>query len=295
MLQTSKHLRGEMLAGTVDSIRKVRIDGQAVTTNFIARQGILAPDEIGLCKLLEITIVRPSPRSAVGFAKLRSNVHAFVDILNKSGCKMLPRLAARLDSGKNTTSCEYNDFALLMGPFSKLTKPCRAVMMYRSGGFFGFSPTIERLCDLLEAAISGTRHAESARNILAYQQFMLDIKIPFTLLACLTDNEITTAENKELYMKSATRVIEACLGLKGWYGANNKNPPTWLETLCDGESGSVPTWLAAFQNRLGSIGLNYDHATLWEMLGEQNKGVLKAWLSGHYKRRNPFWDEMKMD
>jgi hypothetical protein len=212
---------------------------------------------------------------------------------------MLPRLAVRLDSDEGTTTCGYNDFALLMGPFSKLAKPCRAVMMCRSGGFFGFSPTIERQCDLLEAAISGTSgnsDAENARNVLAYQQFMLDIKVPSALLACLTDREITPKENKELYMKSAARVMEACLGLKEWYKANNKNPPTWLVTLCDGETGSAPTWLAAFQSRLGLIDdLDDDNATQWKVLGEQNRGMLKYWISGHYKGRNPFWNEMEMD
>ena len=292
ILETCKGLRAEMLAGTFDSVRTVTIDLERITTNFITSQGILAPDEIGLCHLLEITIVRPSPRMAVDFARLRSNVHTFVAILNKSSCKILPRLAVRLDSDGGFC-CGYSDFALLMGPFSKLTKPCRAVMMYRSRSF-GFSPGIERQCNLLEAAlsgISGNSEAEKDKDILAYQQFMLDIKVPLALRAALTDTEITPEESKELYTKLAPRVFEACLGLREWYGAKNKNPPTWLTVLCDGDTGSAPAHLAALQDRSKMAELDYDRATLWRVVGFLNRDAVKWWTAGHYKYSNPFWND----
>jgi hypothetical protein len=139
----SRQIRDEMTAARSNH-RRVSIGLRTITTDFIANTttkdnpSVLAASELTACMMLEVTIVRPSPRSATGFAQLRSNVHEFVDLLSSS-TSIIPRLAVRLgySHGVDRGLCGYNDFAVLMGPFYRLrAKPCRGVMMYRTTGTF---------------------------------------------------------------------------------------------------------------------------------------------------------------
>lgn len=137
----SRQVCDEMMAARSNH-RRVSIGLRTITTDFIANvnvndtTSILAANELTASTMLEVTIVRPSPRSATGFAQLRSNVHDFVDLLSSS-TSMIPKLAVRLGYSHRVDRgvCGYNDFAVLMGPFYRLrAKPCRGIMMYRTTG-----------------------------------------------------------------------------------------------------------------------------------------------------------------
>lgn len=284
-LQTSKQLCAEGLAAVKGGRNcKLWIGLNSITTNFItdpanhSGTSIFAMNEIANCKLLEINIQRPSPCTAYGFALLRSNVHGLVDFLNNTSCKTLPKVTLRIQdtSDRGGVLCGYNDFAILIGPFTRLIKPVSAIMVYRTTGCAVFSPGIERQCDLLEQSIGSPG---KARNLARFQQCNLEIKLPLAVLANLTDMKVdNTTMRMTIYRGLSKRAHLACKGLRTWYELNGLIEPTWLQVAWTAfESGDIPS--PELQN---------------EMLGGQSTWVLKTWAAGHFRAYNPFWNELTM-
>ena len=276
----SRQIREEMTAAKSNH-RKVTIGLRTITTDFIAntntndaKTSVLVADELTACTMLEITIVRPSPRSVTGFAQLRSNVHDFVDLLLKSTA-IIPKLAVRLEYSHpvDRGQCGSSDFAVLMGPFFRLrTKPCRGVMMYRTTGSPIWSPEIEQQCDLIEHTIK----AASDTNILQYQQYMLDIKIALIFPLCDLETTLTWGEKEVLQPKLALRAHSAGGALTEW---------------CRRTQRSVPRWVAPFLVQTTTDSCIVASELRDEILGAQDSTMLKCWLSGHMRAYNPIWDE----
>ena len=187
-LQATKQLREEMLQSMVaDGICKVRIDLATITTNSVdlfwannnsAHRKIFF--KVPPCTLLEMSIVPPFPRTAEDFAQVRKNVQVFVETLNNSTCDIIPKMSVKLEHQESGGGfqCGVNDFAMLMGPFSRLKKQCRAVMIYRTTWWYSFAPKIEQQCNLIESAISGSHES---KKLFTFQQRIIDIKLPLCL------------------------------------------------------------------------------------------------------------------
>lgn len=293
-LFTSNALRNEMLqAQLADRACQVKISKGTVSTNFIpspSRKQHMQADMTAMrlprCNMLEITIVPPSPRDLERFYKVRRNVQLFVNTLNYSGRDISPPITIRLEHQDKGVLCGYNDFAMLVGPLSRLQKPCRAVMAYRTTGFHTFVPKIERRCDLIEAAIGGSREA---RKLLTFQQLMLDVKLPlceFEFTLCRFEEIMRTSQQVSrwrvpeirqptLEAPSAARALSACCELEDW---------------CWKYAEPEPQWLVFLMSELESS--NMKPRPLLSQVFEGKKGKdMRDWAAGIMTWMNPFWDE----
>lgn len=293
-LHVSKQFRDEVLAASnLDGHHKIEIGLRKLKINFIADQkvsrttSILAAKVITSCKMLEFTIVRPSPRSVTGFAQMRSNVHNIIEEINKhSPCQILPKITVRLEFLQDIDHelfCGSNDFSLLMGPFYRLAKRARTAMMYRASGDMIFSPRIEEQCDLIEDSIGGAAKkirgtVEDPINIMRYQQCMLEIKLPLIFRCASMETTLNTREKEWVMQRSFRRVTGACDGLKKWYS--------------EFAPEQMPEWLSKVEALAQNNRICDDNKELEkEILGNHDKMDFKYWVSGHDKVRTPFWDE----
>ena len=71
-----------------------------------------------------------------------------------------------------------NDFAMLMGSFSRLEKHCTLATVSRDAGF-SYDARIDEHCELQEKHLNGDCHA---RKSLRFQQSILDLRIPVVQL-----------------------------------------------------------------------------------------------------------------
>ncbi|KAK3716231.1 hypothetical protein LTR37_006676 [Vermiconidia calcicola] len=183
--------------------------------------------------MLDLVIIPPFPRSVEAFVQVRSNVHRVVEALNKSKCDIFPKLSVRLEHQLNGggSLCGHNDFAMLMGPLLNLRKPCRALMIYRTTGFYTFSPRIEEQCDLIETAVTGS---QASKKQLAYQQLMIDLKLPLCLQSLPTRIERllgVQTTSPELDGASRANLLVASLALSNWHRVHSESKPRWLVDL----------------------------------------------------------------
>ena len=293
-LSSSKEMRAEIVdVSMVDGTCTVEIDSERISTNFLATRWMIAPSpkmilersqpdylsfQLPTCKIFEIIIVPPFPRSTEEFLVARRNVELFVETLNNSKSDFIPKLSVRLQHQHNGgCRCGYNDFAMLMGPLSKLRKRCRAVMIYRTTGFHTFVPDIEKQCDLIEQAVAGSPEAQ---KLLAYQQYMLEIKLPLSRIDYPLSIPQWVQQQPRVVpdQSSAARVLRACHGLKDWCRAYGESRKHWLEPLkVEMEAGNTPS------------------SELLEQIFEgHDRSVALWWAAGLATRVNPFWDEESM-
>ena len=284
-LRVSKQVHDEILqAMLTDTTCKVRIDLETITTNFIGSFRKIHYPHPGVtsfrlpaCKMLDITIIPPSPRNTRDFVQTRKAVQQFVDIVNNSTCDILPKTLVRLEHQANGGGfrCGYNDFAMLMGPLSKLQKPCRGGMIYRTTGWYSFAPDIERQCDLIERAVAGS---EEANMLFTYQQRMLDVKLPLCMFESNEQFQNRFNEHRQraaLDSKAAAAILGACCALYIWSKTHNKPRPDWLDTL----SIELMARRTPSATLLGQI---------FEGYGMRDMGY---WAAGLMTRINPFWTE----
>ena len=284
-LRVSKQVHDEIVqAMMTDATCKVRIESTKITTNFIdcfrrahSPQFGMTSFQLPACNMLDITIVPPFPRTTKEFVETRRNVQLFVEALNSATCDVLPKMSVRLEHQRNGGGfrCEYNDFAMLMGPLSKLQKRCRGVMIYRTTGWYSFAAKIEKQCDLVEKAVTGSKEAS---KLFTFQQRMLDIKLPL----CMFQSEEhflnrfdSQRQRAALDPKTAAKVLGGCCGLFIWSKTQKEATPQWLGALKD----------ELMARRAPS-------ATLLEQVFEgYDKGQLCNWAAGLMTPRNPFWKE----
>lgn len=139
-----------------------------------------------------------------------------------------------------------------------------------------WSPKIEQQCDLIEDTIKSA----SDTSILRYQQCMLEIKIPLTLIFCVIEDTLSWSEKEALQQKLALKASNACHGLKQW---------------CWQTAHPVPSWVEPFLAQITKTSCVPDIQLRDEILGPQDKTALTCWLSGHNQAYNPFWDETMVD
>ena len=286
----SKQLRSEMLAAlNVNSEYNLTIGLREITTDFIASRSssnnttpVFDANQVTACQMLNIIILRPSPRSATAFAQLRNNVHNLVERLNiESKREVLPKLTVRLESSYAVDA--YSDFSILMGPFYLLAKSSRAILIYRTTGSTTFCPAIEKQCNLLESSLNG---GAMERSILRYQQCNLEIKLALLLKFWDNETSINGQERIWLQIKSNERVSGACNGLRLWYEENGITLPDWLpEVEHLAANGRLLTASDAFLKQIFCQGSGSD-------MFEQ---PLRSWVSGHHRTTNPFWDDVVGD
>lgn len=284
-LWISKQVHDEIVQSMMtDTTCRVRIESDKITTNFIDSfrtvqnsKARAAAFQLPACNLLDVTIIPPFPRSAEAFVHTRRNVHLFVEALNNARCDIIPKMSVRLEHQEcgGGFRCDYNDFSMLMGPLYKLHKPCRAVMIYRTNGYFSFASKIEVQCDTIEKALGGS---EEARRVFDFQQCMLDIKLPLCMfnppqpISFLFGQQLAPAV---LDAASASTILRGCAGLLNWYLKQDQSKPDWLDAVADELLiGGTPS------------------RTLIEQIFEGHAaGTMQFWASGLMTPINPFWKE----
>lgn len=186
--------------------------------------------QLPLCQKLRLNITLPSPRNAEDFLQIRRNVATAVSWFNALENRTLPRMEVKLrlgpqDSDGSGVRCVYNDFAMLMGPLSKLIKPCTRAIVLRNTGWKSHNAEVERQSSLLENFLNGSA---DALKELTYQQSMLEVK----LALCIGTFRFYRRDRYvNLTAAKAAEISKAVATLRTWCEEYNESPPPWLDDL----------------------------------------------------------------
>ena len=164
-----------------------------------------------------------------------------------------------------------------MGPFTKLQKPCKAVMLYRTTGFPWLNAGIEDYCARLEEAINGSNETKQA---LLFEQIMIDLLLPLSFYKASESRETYLNPSRRvaiLDVIESTKVLCAVCALQDWYSNNN----------ADGTEQVV--WLHQLKVALADEAFprNCDQGVLDNVLRRVEPRSMLCWAAGLVSR-NPF-------
>lgn len=257
LFRVSKWIFNEAIDSVLGDTSEIRISDSEIITNFPLEtlltprspdrvadgDMIIAEHRIQLppCQTIEVTIQLP-PRAREGLILTRRNVAKVVDWLNTCDRQVLLNIKARLDFTLNGGGVNgvWNDFAILMGPLSKLRKRCTSAAVSRDTGY-SYNARIEEQCARLEAVLNGERGP--ARKAIVYQQSILDIRLPVKELKLYYErNEWLEEESRVFhpFQKTDPRgeegsrliaTLEGIFRLNAWCRTHGEDPPPWLDAL----------------------------------------------------------------
>ena len=292
-LNVNPILRKELLSAlTSGRICTLRIEEHSLITNAPLHDpdtitSPIPPAEasqtfaIPTCKRIDITIDPPSPRDCSRFHTLRRNVHTLIDLINRRARDLNPQICVELDraTGLQTTS-SYNDFAMFFGPFVHLAARCKAVMLFRTTGLPCFFPTVERYCNLIEAAM---RFVPAARRELLLHQCQIDVKLA---VARLRLNDPWAEKYKHAPKSVPMGDVDFAI---------TKFALAVMYRLFNDAQCEMPRWIQDLTRHFvqAQNPRRLPDALQAAVMGGHSQQDMKLWAAGLIARFNPFFDDTK--
>lgn len=192
--------------------------------------------QVSLCQKLTINVESPSPRVAVKSYTARKTVDKIIGWLNSSSNLQFSRIDTALvfDVENIGAQLVWNDFAMLLGPLSKLQPSFALARVDRPAGQL-FDARIDRHCSHLEKLLKGG--SPDAKRLVEYQQAILDVRLPISFIGSgLGLTPTYEVENPydllQLPDECCDNVNAGIKRLRTWCSTYNvAPPPRWLHDL----------------------------------------------------------------